>query len=90
MTEIWNADLTDLSMRELREMADTLAARGDAEDAARETEELLVMLRQWHTRADVRIRRLSMVWRAVGRDMAETVIQDELAKYRGEGSGATQ
>ena len=46
MTDIWNAfDLTDLSMSGLREMADTLAARGDAEDAAKETEELLVMLR---------------------------------------------
>lgn len=90
MTDIWIADLTDLSPSGLREMADALAARGDAEDAARETEELLLLLRQWHIRAEVRIRRLAMVWRAVGRDMSETVIQDELAKYRGEGPGATQ
>ena len=87
MTDIWNAiDLTDLSMTGLREMADALAARGDAEDAAKETEELLVMLRQWHIRADVRIRRLSEVWRAVGRYMSDAVIQEELAKYRGEGA----
>jgi hypothetical protein len=61
------SDLEDLTTRtlELAEMADRLAARDDAQDAARETEELLCMVRQWQNRAEVRVRRLSDVWRAM-------------------------
>lgn len=81
---LWNADLAELSEIELRQMADALAARGDAADAARETEELLVMLRQWKIRADVRVARLADVWRAVHRDSSEKSILDALASYRGE------
>jgi phytoene/squalene synthetase len=84
VTDIWNADLQDLSELQLREIADQLAARGDADDAARETEELLVMLRQWKIRADVRITRLADLWHAVSRDSSDTHIRHELAKYRGE------
>ncbi|WP_345150812.1 hypothetical protein, partial [Nonomuraea rubra] len=46
-------------------MSARLAGLGWAEDAARETEELLVMLRQWQIRSEVRIARLRSVWKAV-------------------------
>jgi hypothetical protein len=83
-------DLGELLAKEsdLREMADRLAGLGYAEDAARETEELLTMLRQWKTRAEARVRRLSDVWHAVewwdSRDWSEDRVREALAKYRGE------
>lgn len=60
-------DLDDLLDRRgsLREMADRLAGLGYAEDAAKETEELLVLLNQWGVRAEVRRNRLAEVWKAV-------------------------
>lgn len=83
-------DLAQLISRkdDLREMADRLAGLGYAEDAARETEELLVMLRQWQIRAEVRVRRLAEVWHAVewwdSGDSSEERVQKALAAYRGE------
>lgn len=81
-------DLAELLGHEgdLREMADRLAGLGYAEDAARETEELLTMLRQWKTRAEVRVRRLYEVWRAVewwdDRRSGEDQVHAALAEYR--------
>jgi hypothetical protein len=73
---------------ELREMADRLAGLGYAEDAARETEELLVLLRQWRIRAEVRVKRLGDVWHAVewwdSNDYSEDRVKEALAKYRGD------
>jgi len=86
-------DLADLLGKEtdLQDMADRLAGLGWAEDAARETEELLVMLRQWKIRAEVRVRRLFDVWHAVewwdSGDWSEERVREVLAKYRGETSG---
>jgi hypothetical protein len=83
-------DLGDLLNKrtELREMADRLAGLGYAEDAARETEELLVMLRQWQVRAEVRVRRLLDVWHAVewwdSSDWSEEQVCKALAAYRSE------
>ena len=86
-------DLEDLATRtlELAEMADRLAARGDAQDAARETEELLCMVRQWNNRAEVRVRRLGDVWRAAEEldndpysKAAKERLEQELAAYRDE------
>lgn len=81
-------DLAELLTKEsdLRDMADRLAGLGYAEDAARETEELLVMLRQWKTRAEVRVRRLATVWHAVewwdSHDWSEDQVRKALATYR--------
>lgn len=73
---------------ELRQMADRLAGLDYAQDAARETEELLVMLRQWQTRAEVRVKRLVGVWHAVewwdSCDWSEEQVRQALAKYRSE------
>ncbi|WTW93645.1 hypothetical protein OG216_09765 [Streptomycetaceae bacterium NBC_01309] len=82
-------ELADLLRREhdLKEMADRLAGMGGAEDAARETEELLVQLRQWKVRAEVRVRRLSDVWQAVewedSGDGHPGQIGEALSRYRG-------
>ncbi|MEV6854706.1 hypothetical protein AB0M89_12965 [Streptomyces microflavus] len=84
------ADLEDLQARrfDLEEMAQRLAGLGYAQDAARETEELLVLYRQWETRAAVRVRRLADVWHAVewwdSNDSSETSVHEALTKYRGD------
>ncbi|MER5875459.1 hypothetical protein ABT119_05960 [Streptomyces sp. NPDC001910] len=83
-------DLEDLHNRrhDLEAMANRLAGLGYAQDAARETEELLVLLRQWETRATVRVRRLEDIWHAVewwdSSDSSEDGVRDALAKYRAE------
>ncbi|GAA1888313.1 hypothetical protein GCM10009837_07700 [Streptomyces durmitorensis] len=89
------ADLEDLVSRrwDLEEMASRLAGLGYAQDAARETEELLVLYRQWETRASVRLARLSDVWKAVewwdSNDSSESRVHEALAKYRGDTDGTT-
>ncbi|MEU0991946.1 hypothetical protein [Streptomyces sp. NPDC005953] len=81
-------DLGDLLDKRgsLEEMSQALAALGYAQDAARESEELLVLLRQWETRADVRIKRLRDVWKALewwhSADYDEDDFKAALAKYR--------
>ncbi len=83
-------DLDDLLKQQsaLREMADRLAALGYAQDAAAETEDLLAMLRQWQIRADVRLKRLSGVWKAVewtdSCDWPPSSISEALKAYRGD------
>jgi hypothetical protein len=82
-------DLEDLQSHRhgLEEMASRLAGLGYAQDAARETEELLVLFRQWETRAAVRMHRLADVWHAVewwdSNDSSEDAVHEALAKYRG-------
>ena len=49
----------------LQEMADKLASLGYADDAARETLEVLLTLRQFKIRIGTRARRLSGIWQAV-------------------------
>ncbi|MFJ9038004.1 hypothetical protein ACIRF8_15595 [Streptomyces sp. NPDC102406] len=83
-------DLDDLlgARGSLREMADRLAGLGYAEDAAKETEELLVLLNQWAVRAEVRRNRLAPVWKAVewwdSSDWGEDDVREALAEYRRE------
>lgn len=83
-------DLDDLLEKRgsLREMADRLAGLGYAEDAAKETEELLALLNQWRVRAEVRRNRLAAVWKAVewldSGDSGEDDVREALAAYRGE------
>lgn len=89
-------DLEDLRSRryDLEEMAARLAGLGYAQDAARETEELLLLYRQWETRASVRMRRLADVWHAVewwdSNDSGEGEVRQALANYRGEHDDAGQ
>lgn len=83
-------DLPDIvgKQGDLEEMSQALAALGYAQDAARETEELLAMLRQWEVRATVRLERLREVWKAVewwqSCDYSEDQVREALAEYRGE------
>lgn len=90
---VYGDDLAELLGKEadLRAMADRLAGLGYATDAARETEELLIMLRQWKVRAEVRVRRLSDVWKAVewwdSSDWSEDRVRTALTIYRGSGEG---
>lgn len=72
----------------IQEMADRLASLGYAEDAARETTELLLMIRQARVRIDTRARRLSQVWQSVewwdSGDGGEDGLAKALAQYRGD------
>ncbi len=83
-------DLEDLQARQydLEEMANRLAGLGYAQDAARETEELLLLYRQWQVRAETRMRRLADIWHAVewwdSNDSSEECVHEALAKYRGD------
>ncbi|MGW7688828.1 hypothetical protein ACWGMA_08030 [Streptomyces asiaticus] len=86
-------DLEDLHNRrhDLEEMANRLAGLGYAQDAARETEELLVLFRQWETRAVVRMRCLADVWQAIewwdSCDSSEDRVREALASYRADNDG---
>lgn len=83
-------DLGDIVEKrgDLEEMSQALAALGYAQDAARETEELLVILRQWEVQASVRLERLREVWKAVewwrSCDYSEDQVREALTAYRGE------
>ena len=87
-------DLEDLQARrhDLEDMATRLAGLGYAQDAARETEELLLLFRQWETRAAVRLKRLTDVWHAVewwdSNDSGEDAVREALTKYRGDHADA--
>jgi hypothetical protein len=84
----WVQDLEEVNAKraQLREMADRLAALGYAQDAAAETEELLVLLQQWEVRAQVRVKRLAQVWKAVewwdSGDWSEDQVREALGEYR--------
>lgn len=86
----WARELDDLLTKEhhLEAMADRLAALGYAEDAARETQELLVQLRQWRIRAQVKVDRLEPVWKAIewrdSGDWSEDSIRQAVVEYRGD------
>lgn len=85
----WDLDTLMDKRGDLEEMASELAGLGYAQDAARETEELVVLLRQWEVRATVRIERLREVWKAVewwrSCDYGEDQVREALAEYRGDG-----
>jgi hypothetical protein len=85
-------DLEDLLKQKasLSDMADRLSALGYAEDAAKETYTLLVLLRQFETRAEVHAERLRDLWKAVewwdSADWGEDSVRKALAAYRGDES----
>ena len=76
------------SDHQLQSMADELARLGYAEDAARETQDLLLTIRTMRNRVQTSIDRLSDVWRAIewwrSGDWGEDQIKEVLARYRGE------
>lgn len=73
----------------IQEMADRLAGLGYASDAARETEELLLTLRQFESRISVMRDRLAGVWKSVemwdSGDWLEDSVGAALEKYRKNG-----
>lgn len=87
------SDLEELQARrhDLEAMAARLSGLGYARDAACETEELLVLFRQWETRAAVRVSRLADLWQAVERwdsnDSGEAAVKAALAAYRADTDG---
>jgi hypothetical protein len=73
---------------EIEQMAERLAGLGYAEDAARETEEVLLIIRQAKVRIETRQERLRNIWHAVewwdSADSGEDRVQEAIAAYRGE------
>lgn len=71
----------------IQEMVDRLSGLGYAQDAARESMELLLTLRQFETRIDAMHSRLSDVWKAIewwdSSDSSENDVKEALKKYRG-------
>lgn len=84
--DAWDLESLQSKRSDLSDMASRLAGLGYAQDAAAETEELLVLLRQWEIRAGVRIQRLEKVWKAVewwdSGDSGEQRVHEALAEYR--------
>jgi len=86
-------DVDELVQRDemLQGMADRLAGLGYADDVARETQELVLILRQFKNHARVIADRLSPIWRAVEWwDSSDTVEEDfktALAAYRKASAG---
>lgn len=72
-------------------MASDLAELGYAQDAAKETEELLLLLRQIEMRLEVRFYRLQPIWKAMewwrSCDWGEDDVKAALAEYRKEADG---
>jgi hypothetical protein len=78
-------DLVNIS-EELERMANRLAGLGYAEDAASESTELLLIIRQFRVRGRAILNRLGPVWKAVewwdSYDWGEEDLKAALAKYR--------
>jgi hypothetical protein len=85
---VWSAEKLLEREEILEAMASRLAGLGYAQDAARETEELLCIVRQARVRIETRQQRLAEVWRAVERwdscDSGEDGVKRALANYREE------
>ena len=85
---ICHADLEDLLHKQehVQRMADRLAELGYAQDAAKETQELLLTLRQFENRINAMQGRLQRVWRSVewwdSSDTTEDGVKMALDEYR--------
>lgn len=86
LCDTWDLDHLLGKQGSLEAMSQALATVGYAQDAARETEELLVLLRQWQNQAEVRLKRLTPVWKAMewwkSNDWGEDDFREALAEYR--------
>ncbi len=76
-----------LAMEEqLQRMADRLAGLGYASDAAKETQGLLLEIRQAKNRIETRADRLNGIWRAIewwdSHDSSEDDVKQALEEYR--------
>lgn len=75
--------------RQLEQMADRLAVLGYADDAAQETRRALEDARAARVRAEVALKRLEGVWKAMewwqSSDWSEDAVAEALVKYRGGG-----
>lgn len=86
----WADDLDRLLEKQhhLEAMADRLAGLGYADDAAAETTDLLLTLREWQVRARAHVERLSDVWKAIewwdSCDWGEERVHEALTAYRGD------
>lgn len=78
--------LTDKVEYNLANMAQRLAGLGWADDAARESTELLLLIRQAQVNLGVRMDRLRDIWKAVewwdSQDSGPEGVRKALAKYR--------
>ena len=74
------------AMSDLEAIRDRLIGLGYAEDAARETEELILIIEQYRIRAGVRVDRLQHVWHAIewwdSHDSGEDSVKAALEHYR--------
>lgn len=86
---LYSKDVSELmnSMDDLVAMRDQLAKVGYAQDAARETDELICMINQFQVLIGVRMDRLRSTWQAMewwkSYDIGEEGFQDSLNDYRG-------
>jgi len=85
---LYSKDVEDLlhTQETIQNMADRLAGLGYASDAAKETQELLLTLRQFENRISAMKERLSDVWHSVewwdSCDSGEDSVKNALEKYR--------
>jgi len=81
-----NADDLINKTGDIQDMADRLASLGYAQDAAKETQALLLTVRQYENRIQAMKERLHDIWRAVewweSGDSGEEGVRDALDKYR--------
>jgi hypothetical protein len=79
---------------QLESMIDRLASVGYAEDAAKESMDLLLEVRAYRVRVDAMIARLSPVWKAVewwdSGDSGPDDLKESLAEYRQNKAGCTK
>ncbi len=91
-----HADVEQLfnKIPDLEDMADRLSALGYASDAARETMEALLIIRQYEDRVTVISERLQGVWKAVewwdSCDSDEDGVKTALERYRGIGTSSQE
>ena len=72
---------------DLQEMADSLTELKYAEDAAKETQDLLLIIKQSRDRIEASRKRLEAIWHSLewwmSGDSGENEFKEELEKYRG-------
>lgn len=84
----WEAEDLIGKLSDLQNMSTRLSGLGYAQDAAKETEELVCLINQAKVRIEVRMKRLKDVWRAVewwdSGDYNQDRVKEVLTEYRKE------